>query len=1555
MKKPLSNFSRVSLTPVLAPRWRGFSVILLLLLTLPVLTFAQNKIWDKTIGSSDWDVLSSIQQTQDGGYILGGYSGSNISEDKSQNSRGGDDFWVVKLNASGAKVWDRTLGGTSDDFLTSIQQTSDGGYILGGRSQSGIGGNKSQASKGEWDYWVVKLAANGTKAWDKTLGGSGNDYLYSVRQTSDGGYILGGWSDSGIGGNKTQANKGESDYWVVKLNANGSQLWDKTFGGNQADELAALEQTNDGGYILGGFSSSGISGDKSQNSRGFKDYWVIKISANGNKSWDRTYGGASDDNLTSLHQTNDGGYILGGSSYSEISGEKSQANKGDTDYWVIKIGANGTKAWDKTYGGNQADDLAALQQTSDGGYVLGGTSRSGLSGDKSQTSKGIEDFWVVKLKANGSKFWERTLGGSPNPNPLASLQQTSDGNYILGGSSINDASGDKSEDSKGSNDYWIVKLDNSNTNISQTINFKPIPYKSLGDAPFALSATATSGLPVSFSVVSGPATINNNMVTVTGLGEVTIKAYQAGNANYLPAEATRTFLVRNDIQKPWDKTFGGTNLDKLTAMVATEDGGYLLGGSSLSGISGNKTQANRGREDYWLVKTDKQGKKLWDNSYGGKGVDNLTSILATPDGGYLLGGSSASGISGDRSQVNRGGTDYWVVKIDSEGNKLWDKAYGGNMADNLTVLLATADGNYLLGGASTSGVTGDKSQASKGDTDYWVIKINEDGDKLWDRSYGGNKADELAAIVASDNGGYLLGGSSASGISGNKSQTARAKKDYWVVRIQENGAKIWDKTFGGSLDAFEQGGCDPSTGEDCNFYFGESILSSLVATPDGGFLLGGSSNANQGAEKSEDNLGGDEYSYFIKSYWVVMIDQDGQKVWDKTYQGISDAPSDGQGWFFVTGNSILNKIVPMADGDYLLAGTSNGSKGASKSEDPRFEDPESPARDDYWVIKIDGEGTKKWDRVVGGFSNDFLADIVPAGEGEYVLGGSSASGIGADKSQANWDPSGNYYQRSDYWIVKIKVEEQPLSAQWNNRYGGAGNDAFTVVIKTADGGYLSGGYTNSGISGDKSQSSRGLNDYWIVKSNAAGKKLWDKRFGGTGDDYLNTIIQTSDGGFLLGGSSLSEVSGDKTQASRGNRDFWIVKISSTGIKQWDKRYGGSGYDELKKVLQLSNDEYVLAGLSNSPVSGDKTQASRGGQDFWVVKISGNGTKIWDKRYGGSLNENLEGLALTLDGGYLLGGSSYSGISGDKTQNSRGGSDYWVIRVNSAGTKVWDKRFGGSGEDNLMDLGSTGTNTGNFFIAGHSTSGAEGDRSQNSQGGKDFWMLKINASGDKLFDKRFGGSSDEGLRTILLTSDGGYLLAGRSESDQSGDKTQGNQGSSDYWIVKTTSTGEMLWDKRFGGNGYDEIRTAAQTEDGGFILGGRSDSDASGDRTQPSQGGYDYWLVKVAPQNSPIIAERQVAPVVPATVQEATLDLLKAYPNPFREKVKVNFTLPQTQPASVKVYDNQGREITTLFQGEAKADQKYEVEWQASNKAAGMYFLQLQTPTTRQQQKILLTK
>jgi hypothetical protein len=442
--------------------WRHAGLVTAFAITTSLSVQAQTapaKLWDKTIGGAGFDNLTCLRQTADGGYILGGHSESGISGDKSQASKGLADYWVVKTDASGNKVWDKTFGGSSAENFRFIQQTADGGYILVGYTDSGLSGDKSQASKGGFDYWIVKIDATGNKQWDKTFGGSAEEKVFAVQQTTDGGYIVGGCSKSGISGDKSQAAKGDFDYWILKLDATGTKTWDKSFGGSAMEELYSVRQTADGGYILGGISKSGISGDKTQASKGLGDYWVVKLDGTGTKQWDKSFGGSGDEiGLWVAQQTTDGGYILGGTSASGISGDKTEASKGVNDFWLVKLDATGTKTWDKTLGGSADETLRTMQQTADGGYVAGGFSTSGISGDKSQASMGLVDFWVIKLNSSGTKSWDKNLGATGSEN-LHSMHQTSDGGFILGGMSDSGQNGDKSQASKGgAADFWLARL-----------------------------------------------------------------------------------------------------------------------------------------------------------------------------------------------------------------------------------------------------------------------------------------------------------------------------------------------------------------------------------------------------------------------------------------------------------------------------------------------------------------------------------------------------------------------------------------------------------------------------------------------------------------------------------------------------------------------------------------------------------------------------------------------------------------------------------------------------------------------------------------------------------------------------------------------------------------------------------------------------------------------------------------------------------------------------------------------------------------------------------------
>ncbi|MFK8060645.1 MAG: T9SS type A sorting domain-containing protein [Polaribacter sp.] len=452
-------------------------LLLLLIAVLPSINnFGQTPQinWDKTIGGTGVDYMSTVIATSDGGYALGGDSKSNISGDKTENSRGDSDYWIVKLKADRTIEWQKTIGGSGIDIFTSMVQTSDGGYFVGGYSLSNASGDKTQnssSSVNNSDYWVVKLSASGVIEWQKTLGGDLAEELHSVAQTSDGGYILGGHSNSNISGNKTANSKGGSDYWIVKLTSTGTVEWQKTIGGSKTDRwVKKIFQTQDGGYVLGGQSFSGSSasgpdGDKTEPNRGNGDYWVLKLSTIGNIEWQKTIGGSLADTCNDIIQSNTGGFLVIGSSDSGKTGDKTETRRGGysiSDVWIVKLDNGGDISWDKTIGGTSYDYGLSAVQDSDNNYILGMRSNSNTSGEKTEDSKGFYDFWVLSISESKTINWQKTIGGGDDDD-LLKIIKGANNDYVLAGNSGSNISGDKTENSIQEGDYWIVNLQLSGT------------------------------------------------------------------------------------------------------------------------------------------------------------------------------------------------------------------------------------------------------------------------------------------------------------------------------------------------------------------------------------------------------------------------------------------------------------------------------------------------------------------------------------------------------------------------------------------------------------------------------------------------------------------------------------------------------------------------------------------------------------------------------------------------------------------------------------------------------------------------------------------------------------------------------------------------------------------------------------------------------------------------------------------------------------------------------------------------------------------------------------
>ena len=368
-------------------------------------SFAQpqppDTLWTKTFGGSDWDVGNCVQQTLDGGYIIAGYTYSF--------GIGGSDVYFIKTDTNGDTSWTHTFGESLEDERGySVQQTSDGGYI--------ITGNTSSFSAAWYDVYLIKTDLNGNETWSKAFGGYNDDEGKCVQQTNDGGYIIAGYTES--------FGAGSADVYLIKADSNGNELWSQTYGGNYLDWGRCVRQTSDSGYIIVGNTNLG-------NPSG-QDVFLIKTDANGNEIWSYTFGESDYDVGNSVQQTSDGGYVITGTGYSE-----------DCDVCLIKTDANGIELWTQTYGGIAYDEGCSVQQTSDSGYIIAGCTYS--------FGTGYIDVYLIKTDANGNEQWSQTFGGSFFEDRGKSVQQTSDGGYIIAGRTWSYGAG--------SSDVYLIRLD----------------------------------------------------------------------------------------------------------------------------------------------------------------------------------------------------------------------------------------------------------------------------------------------------------------------------------------------------------------------------------------------------------------------------------------------------------------------------------------------------------------------------------------------------------------------------------------------------------------------------------------------------------------------------------------------------------------------------------------------------------------------------------------------------------------------------------------------------------------------------------------------------------------------------------------------------------------------------------------------------------------------------------------------------------------------------------------------------------------------------------------
>lgn len=453
----------------------------------------------------------------------------------------------------------------------------------------------------------------------------------------------------------------------------------------------------------------------------------------------------------------------------------------------------------------------------------------------------------------------------------------------------------------------------------------------------------------------------------------------------------------------------------------------------------------------------------------------------------------------------------------------------------------------------------------------------------------------------------------------------------------------------------------------------------------------------------------------------------------------------------------------------------------------------------------------------------------------------------------------------------------PLEIEWQQSFGGSGDDLICSVQQTSDHGFILAGSSFSPVSGSKTSALYGQCDYWIVRLDAEGNKVWEAACGGTGEEGFVNIQEGSDGGFLLAGYSTSSNNGTKTcnnfgipgDAARGYSDIWLVRLDSLGRQYWNTNVGSSSFDLASGLLVRKVDgSFTIGGHSRGGVSGTRTSPNHGSYDLWLAHFDADGRPLWDQSFGGSDYELSGCFALnaTANGGFILGGASWSAPSGNKTSpkystvgyDQEYASDYWVVRTDADGSRLWDATFGArGGASRLDDIASLPD--GGFLLVGWSTAppatGTLGNKTSPRFGAKDGWIVRIDAEGKLLWDQSFGGAGTDRFSAVAVMPDGGFLLAGESDSKAGGNKTSPCLGGSDFWVVRVDAQGNKLWEQTFGGTAIEGLWSAMSfssvrlvpTLDGGFLLAGVSNSPKDGMKTSAAFGGLDYWVLKLAPE------------------------------------------------------------------------------------------------------------
>ena len=858
-------------------------------------------------------------------------------------------------------IWADSFGGTDNEHILSVAETSDGGYIAGGGFYSDtlqigdetITNNSAHITT---DAIILKYNANGKIEWVDSFGGTSDEWIRTVATMSDGGYIVGGEFDSStiqVGNEVLRQNGGFNDAMIIKYSAEGEVEWAKNIGGNNNEYIYSITGTRDGGFIAVGDTNSDTIkvGDITLTRNGNTDGLIIKYSAEGEVEWAKNIGGSDYDGFNSVAETNDGGCIVGGYFSSSIIqvGEETLTNNGSYDGLIIKYSAEGEVEWAKNIGGSSTERIYSVAETIDGGVIAGGFFSSSIIqvGEETLTNNGSQDGLIIKYNSKGEVEWAKSFGGS-DADCINSVTETTEGKIIVGGEF-------ESDEIQVGNETLICGLINKGLIIA---------YKKNGEAEWAtdiggqyygeiksVAVTSDGGFVAGGRFgPEGTLQIGNEILTNNGITDGIIVKYESID---LPSP------VVTDA-----KTVGGSSKDIIYSVSATSDGGKIAGGSFTSktlqvgNIELTNNSSSTSYTDALMIKYN-AGEVEWANNIGGNNNDEFKSVAKTSDGGYIAVGYTNSDTIkvGNITLTNNGDYDGLVIKYNSDGEVEWAYLIGGTDEEYINSVSVTNDGGYIVGGYFSSNTiqVGDKILANKGTTTGLIIKYNGDGEIEWATNVGESGNVYINSVAVASDGGIIAGGyfDTTTQIE-NKTLINNGDDDALIIKYDKKGKVEWADSFGDSNNDY---------------------ITSVATTSDGKIMAGGyfSSSVIQVGEETLTNNGSEDGL-------IIKYDSSGKVKWAKNIGGSS--------------TERIYSVAETSNEGVIAGGYFNSAE--MQVGNLILENNNSSVYSEGLIIKYNSEGEIEWAKNTGGNRDDEINSVAEKSDGKVVAGGYFSSTFDID-------------------------------------------------------------------------------------------------------------------------------------------------------------------------------------------------------------------------------------------------------------------------------------------------------------------------------------------------------------------------------------------------------------------------------------------------------------------------------------------------------------------------------------------------------------------------------